>query len=112
MTQLDESVKRATGLLESGDLSTDAAVRSLLEITTARRRLDLSDLSPHEQAQLIASRSRELQPSAEALEKRIAKAATEERRFIAKFGIDPTGSEVHLGHVVPMLILSRFQRMG
>jgi tyrosyl-tRNA synthetase len=112
MTRLDESVKSATGLLESGDLSTDAAVRSLLDITTARRRLDLSDLSPHDQAQLIASRSRELQPSAEALESRIAKAVTEDRRFIAKFGIDPTGSEVHLGHVVPMLILSRFQRMG
>ena len=31
---------------------------------------------------------------------------------MAKFGIDPTGAEVHLGHAVPMLVLSRFQRMG
>jgi tyrosyl-tRNA synthetase len=26
--------------------------------------------------------------------------------------VDPTGAEVHLGYTVPMLILSRFQRMG
>jgi tyrosyl-tRNA synthetase len=42
----------------------------------------------------------------------VVKAADEGRRFIAKLGIDPTGSEVHLGHAVPMLLLSRFQRMG
>jgi tyrosyl-tRNA synthetase len=112
MSQLDESVKSATGLLENADLSSDAAVRSLLEVTTARRRLDLSDLSPHQQAQLIASRSKQLQPSPEALQERIAKAMDDWRPFVAKFGIDPTGSEVHLGHAVPMLVLSRFQRMG
>ncbi len=31
---------------------------------------------------------------------------------MAKFGIDPTGHEVHLGHAVPIMLLSRFQRMG
>ena len=31
---------------------------------------------------------------------------------MAKFGIDPTGPEVTLGHTVPMLVLSRLQRMG
>jgi tyrosyl-tRNA synthetase len=112
MTRLSQSVDHATLLLRDADLAADAAVRELLEETTQRRSLDLSDLSPAEQATLIADRSQELQPSADALAERIIAAGTKGRRFIAKFGIDPTGAEVHLGHAVPMLILSRFQRMG
>ena len=112
MTRLSQSVDRATGLLKDADLAADITVRALLEETTQRRSLDLSDLPPAEQATLIADRSQELQPSADALAERIIKADAKGRRFIAKFGIDPTGAEVHLGHAVPMLILSRFQRMG
>jgi tyrosyl-tRNA synthetase len=112
MTRLSQSVDRATALLKDADLAADASVRELLTETTQRRSLDLSDLSPAEQATLIAARSQELQPSADALAERIVAADTKGRRFIAKFGIDPTGAEVHLGHAVPMLILSRFQRMG
>ncbi|MFY9807499.1 MAG: tyrosine--tRNA ligase [Pseudonocardiaceae bacterium] len=112
MTRLSQSVDRATALLAGADLAADAAVRELLELTTQRRGLNLSDLSPAEQATLIAERSQELQPSADALAQRIVAAETASRPFIAKFGIDPTGAEVHLGHAVPMLILSRFQRMG
>jgi tyrosyl-tRNA synthetase len=112
MTRLSQSVDRATALLKDADLAADATVRELLTETSQRRSLDLSDLAPAEQAALIAARSQELQPSAEALAKRIIAAEDKGRRFIAKFGIDPTGHEVHLGHTVPMLILSRFQRMG
>jgi len=112
MTRLSQSVDRATALLTGADLAADATVREMLEITTQRRSMDLSDLSPSEQATLIADRSQELQPSAEALAERVIKADQRGRPFIAKFGIDPTGAEVHLGHAVPMLILSRFQRMG
>ncbi|MGH3911412.1 MAG: tyrosine--tRNA ligase [Pseudonocardiaceae bacterium] len=112
MTRLSQSVDRVTALLRGADLAADATVRELLELTTQRRRLDLSDLSPAEQAALIAERSQELQPSPDALAERIIEADTKNRPFIAKFGIDPTGAEVHLGHAVPMLILSRFQRMG
>ncbi|WP_418153215.1 tyrosine--tRNA ligase [Actinoalloteichus caeruleus] len=112
MTRLSQSVDRATALLDGADLSADATVRELLTETTQRRGLDLSDLAPAEQAALIAARSQELQPSADALAERIIAADTKGRRFVAKFGIDPTGAEVHLGHSVPMLILSRFQRMG
>jgi tyrosyl-tRNA synthetase len=112
MTRLSQSVDRATVLLKDADLAADTAVREVLAETTQRRSLDLSDLSPAEQATLIADRSQELQPSADALAERIIAADTKGRRFIAKFGIDPTGAEVHLGHAVPMLILSRFQRMG
>ncbi|MGH4006604.1 MAG: tyrosine--tRNA ligase [Pseudonocardiaceae bacterium] len=112
MTRLSQSVDRATALLNGADLAADATVRELLTETTQRRSLDLSDLAPAEQAALIAARSQELQPSADALTERIITADKNDRRFIAKFGIDPTGAEVHLGHSVPMLILSRFQRMG
>lgn len=112
MTRLSQSVDRATALLRDADLAADATVRELLTETTQRRGLDLSDLSPAEQAALIAARTQELQPSTDALAERIAAADRKGRRFIAKFGIDPTGAEVHLGHSVPMLILSRFQRMG
>ena len=112
MTRLSLSVDRVTALLKDADLAAEAAVRELLEETTRRRRLDLSDLSPVEQATLTAGRSQELQPSTECLAERITAAEKKGRRFIAKFGIDPTGHEVHLGHTVPMLILSRFQRMG
>jgi tyrosyl-tRNA synthetase len=112
MTRLSQSVDRATALLNGADLAADVTVRELLTETTQRRSLDLSDLAPAEQAALIAARSQELQPSADALAERIITADKKSRRFIAKFGIDPTGAEVHLGHTVPMLILSRFQRMG
>jgi len=112
MTRLSQSVDRATALLKGADLAADATVRELLEITTQRRSLDLSDLPPTDQATLIAERSQELQPSADALAKRITEAGQKGRPFVAKFGIDPTGAEVHLGHAVPMLILSRFQRFG
>jgi tyrosyl-tRNA synthetase len=112
MTRLSESVRRATALLEDADLSADASVRELLEVTARRRGLDLSDLSATEQAALIAERSQELQPSADALAERMTEAARKRRPFIAKLGIDATGHEVHLGHAVPMLILNRFQRMG
>jgi tyrosyl-tRNA synthetase len=112
MTRLSQSVDSATAMLHGADLAADATVRELLEETTQRRGLDLSDLSPAEQATLIADRSQELQPSAAALAERITDAEKKGRSFIAKFGIDPTGAEVHLGHTVPMMILSRFQRMG
>ncbi len=112
MTRLSQSVDRVTALLTGADLAADVTVRELLELTTQRRGLDLADLAPAEQAALVAERSQELQPSVAALAERIVEAGKKDRPFIAKFGIDPTGRDVHLGHAVPMLILSRFQRMG
>jgi tyrosyl-tRNA synthetase len=112
MTRLSESIDRGVTLLTGADLALETSVRELLDVTTRRRGLDLSDLSAAEQATLIDDRSQQLQPSAEKLGERITEAAAKGRPFIAKFGIDPTGAEVHLGHAVPMLILSRFQRMG
>ncbi|MGV1768049.1 tyrosine--tRNA ligase [Rhizobium rhizogenes] len=112
MNALNKSVQQVTDLIAHSDLEGDIVVRKLLEITTTRRSLDLSDLSAEDQADLMLRRSQELQPSAESLAERIRTAKQKSRPFIAKFGIDPTGAEVHLGHAVPMIILSRFQRMG
>lgn len=112
MSRLSESVRQANALLASADLGQAEVVAELLAVTHERRRIDLSDLSPTEQAGLIDSRAEQLQPSAEALAERVAQAARAGRPFVAKFGIDPTGAEVHLGHTVPMLVLSRLQRMG
>jgi tyrosyl-tRNA synthetase len=109
MTRLSDSVARASALLTEGDLSSDATVAELLAVTGERRTLDLSDLAPKEQAALVAGRSVEVLPSPDTLGQAIAEAG---RPLRIKFGIDPTGAEVHLGHAVPMILLSRFQRMG
>ncbi|SOD58194.1 tyrosyl-tRNA synthetase [Streptomyces zhaozhouensis] len=111
MTRLGESVQRASALLAQ-DLSSDTTVQRLLEETATRRYLDLSDLSPAEQAGLIAARAVELVPSAERLAERIGAARAAGHGLHVKFGIDPTAADVHLGHAVPMIVLSRFQRMG
>jgi tyrosyl-tRNA synthetase len=112
MTRLSQSVATVTTLLRRGDLAIEDTVRELLGSTWERRSLDLSDLTPPEQARLIAVRAERLQPSPEALAERVAAAARSGRSFVAKFGIDPTGREVHLGHAVPIMLLSRFLRMG
>ena len=112
MSRLSRSVYQASALLADADLSDENVVRQLLELTYARRRMDLTDLSPAEQASLVAERSEQLQPSPEALAKRVIEANEKGRSFIAKLGIDPTGAELHIGHTVPMMMLSRFQRMG
>jgi tyrosyl-tRNA synthetase len=112
MTRLSKSVEEARELLAGADLADDAVVRDLLQLTYQRRRMDYSDMSPVEQAALVAERCDQLQPSADALAARMAEAGRKGRPFVAKFGIDPTGAEVHLGHAVPILVLDRFQRMG
>ncbi|AJZ85126.1 MULTISPECIES: tyrosine--tRNA ligase [Streptomyces] len=111
MTRLGESVARATELLTQ-DLSSDKTVERLLEETGSRRSIDLADLSPTEQAELIASRTVEILPGVAELAKRIEERRGAGRGLAIKLGIDPTAADVHLGHVVPMIILSRFQRMG
>lgn len=111
MTRLGDSVQRASELLAQ-DLSSDQTVERLLTETVSRRSLDLTDLTPAEQARLVAGRAVELLPSEERLAEQIATARAEGRGLVVKLGIDPTAADVHLGHTVPMIVLSRFQRMG
>jgi tyrosyl-tRNA synthetase len=44
----------------------------------------------------------------EELEKQIASG----RKLRIKFGIDPTGPDVHLGHLLPIMLLRQFQKAG
>ncbi|MEO3752822.1 tyrosine--tRNA ligase [Streptomyces sp. B6B3] len=111
MTRLGESVQRVRALLAQ-DLSTDDTVRELLTETGARRSFELTDLSAKEQAELIAGRAVDVLPSVAALAERIEAARAEGRGLRVKLGIDPTAVDVHLGHAVPIIALSRFQRMG
>lgn len=111
MTRLGESVARAQRLL-AGDLSSSVVVEQLLTETTARRALDLSDLDPKEQAALVSGRAVDILPSVDDLRESIESVRARGRTLIVKLGIDPTSADVHLGHAVPVIILSRFQRMG
>lgn len=107
MTRLGESADRVARILER-DLGDGEVVAELLGETEARRHLDLSDLTPAEQAAMIAGRAVDVLPSVDGLAEEIGKG----RPLTVKFGIDPTAADVHLGHAVPMIVLSRFQRMG
>ncbi|WKD32062.1 tyrosine--tRNA ligase [Streptomyces xanthophaeus] len=112
MSRLSESVTRVMQILEGSDLGVDYTVAQLLDETTARRSLDLSDLSPREQAALVEGRAINMIPSATVLAEKITAAQASGRQFVIKYGIDPTSPDVHLGHAVPIIIASRFQRMG
>jgi tyrosyl-tRNA synthetase len=110
MTQLSESLDRTKPLLTDGDLASDEVVVQLLEETRRRRRLDLSDLDPDTQVGLLRNRVTHVIPSEDAL--RDALAAGKRTPQVVKLGIDPTAADLHLGHAVPIVMLSRFQRMG
>jgi tyrosyl-tRNA synthetase len=112
MTRLSQSIERSLQLLADADLSVNGPVHEMLAETSARRTLALSDLDPNEQTDLIASRAVDLLPSHTALRDAIASADSAGTPLVVKFGIDPTSPDVHLGHAVPMILLSRFQRMG
>ncbi|MFI7290002.1 tyrosine--tRNA ligase [Streptomyces anulatus] len=112
MSRLSESVTSVMHILDGADLGADYTVSQLLDETTARRSLDLSDLSPQEQAALVEGRAINLIPSAAVLAEKIEAARSEGRQFVIKYGIDPTSPDVHLGHAVPIIIASRLQRMG
>lgn len=42
----------------------------------------------------------------------LKKLLDEKRELRIKFGIDPTGSDVHMGHLVPVMFLRQFMRAG
>ncbi|WP_406273755.1 tyrosine--tRNA ligase [Nocardia sp. NBC_00881] len=87
-------------------------LNAILALLAERRQMDLSDLSATEQAQIIAARTQELLPSSAQLAELLTDARDAGRQLIVKFGIDPTAADVHVGHAVPMIVASRFQRMG
>lgn len=99
-------------LLLRGDLADQATFDRAVVLLRERRALDLSELPPARQAELVESRTQHLLPSAEDLAARIERRRSEGGRLHVKFGIDPTSPDIHLGHAVPMVLAGRFQRMG
>lgn len=81
---------------------------------------DLSTISADEQFRIIADKvanhPEAITPaptsSDNELLQMLKRAKGEKRLLTIKFGIDPTSSEMHLGHAVPILMLRRFQQMG
>ncbi len=107
-TRLGASHRALMDILRTNpDLREGRALTAALDLLAQRRRMDLTDLSPGEQAQLIGARAQTVLPSVRQLAVRLQTAP-----LVVKFGIDPTASDVHVGHAVPMIVASRFQRMG
>lgn len=76
---------------------------------------DLSKLSAEEQFDMIMSKAGEFPDSVvseETLLEKLKLSKKNGKPLVVKFGIDPTGSQIHLGHAVPLLNLRMFQNMG
>lgn len=76
---------------------------------------DLRKLSAKEQYEMIMSKVGEFPDSVvskEILLQKLENFKQTGKPLKIKFGIDPTGSQIHLGHAVPLLNLRMFQRMG
>jgi tyrosyl-tRNA synthetase len=112
LNTLERAKQEFERLVDAGDFASDSSVSDALRLLRERRALDLSFLSPREQADLIGSRSVDLLPSVDELRERTQAALAKGAALHVKFGIDPTSPNVHIGHAVPMILMSRFQRMG
>lgn len=76
---------------------------------------DLSNLSAEAQYEMIMSKVGEFPNSVvekNVLLEKLKKSKETGVPLKVKFGIDPTGSQIHLGHAVPLLNLRMFQDMG
>lgn len=68
-------------------------------------------LSVEEEVELLSRGCEEIFPEGE-LEEKIRKARKENRPLRVKLGIDPTATDLHLGHLIPVLKLRQFQELG
>jgi tyrosyl-tRNA synthetase len=64
-----------------------------------------------QQLPLLKRGVEQIVPEAEFL-KKLERAVSEDRPLRVKYGIDPTGIDVHLGHTVPLRKLRQFQELG
>src|SRR4051794_11127142 len=69
----------------------------------------MSDIS--QQLQVLKRGVEQIVPEPEFL-KKLERADRENRPLRVKYGIDPTGIDVHLGHTVPLRKLRQFQEFG
>jgi tyrosyl-tRNA synthetase len=67
--------------------------------------------SVSEQIELIRRGTEQIEP-ADGLQKKLEKSLKTGKPLRVKYGIDPTGIDVHLGHTVPLRKLRQFQELG
>ncbi len=73
--------------------------------------MSIGTLTLDEELALIRRGAEDIFPEGE-LEKKVALARKEGRPLRVKLGVDPTGADLHLGHVIPILKLRQFQELG
>src|SRR5262245_23741284 len=67
--------------------------------------------SVDEQLELIRHGTEQIEP-ADGLRKKLEQSVKTVKPLRVKYGIDPTGIDVHLGHTVPLRKLRQFQELG
>ena len=89
----------------------DFDINYICDLLVKRHSTDISFLSWEEQASFLQSRALQVLPE-DILGARLMDSKNNNIPLSVKFWIDPTGSNVHLWHAVPMVMLNRLQRMG
>lgn len=112
MTKLAASIRAAAGLLRSPELATTAGMVELTLIMHRRRGLDLTDLSPADQAGIVLRRVHRSAPGWGKLVKRLESSVRRSSPLRVKLGIEPQGTTFHLGNLVPFTVADRLRRMG
>ena len=64
-----------------------------------------------EELALLTRGTEEIFPEEEFVDK-LRQAREENRPLRVKLGVDPTGTDLHLGHIIPLLKLQQFQELG
>src|SRR5438132_10015161 len=85
--------------------------RVLLGATTPTRIEGASVKPVEEQLALIRRGTDRIEPEAE-LRQKLERSVKTGKSLRVKYGIDPTGIDVHLGHTVPLRKLRLFQELG
>src|SRR5262245_22835706 len=67
--------------------------------------------SVDEQLELVRRGTFQIEPT-DGLRKKLEKSLKTGKPLRVKYGIDPTGIDVHLGHTVPLRKLRQFQELG
>ena len=71
----------------------------------------LGELPLSEELALIKRGTEEIFPEEELVAK-LKKARSTGKPLRVKLGVDPTGTDLHLGHLIPVLKLRQFQELG
>jgi tyrosyl-tRNA synthetase len=86
-----------------------ALARKLFGFETSHSRGEMKSVD--EQLTLLRRGAEQIEP-ADGLRKKLEQSAKSGKPLRVKYGIDPTGIDVHLGHTVPLRKLRQFQELG